>query len=78
MTHTLICHLPLGGGWEGAFMKTYIQPSITVVRLQQQHIICTSDPSDYADQSLSIQSGEITEESAVWTKASRSTWDQEW
>ena len=57
--------------------KSYIQPSITVVRLQQQHIICASH-YDYGDQSLSIQSGEITEESAVWTKASRNAWDQEW
>jgi len=57
--------------------KTYIQPSITVGRLQQQHIICAS-PGDYGDPSISIQSGEITDESAVWTKESHSTWDQEW
>ena len=57
--------------------KTYIQPEITVVRLQQQHIICAS-PGDYDDPSISIQSGEITDESAVWTKESHSTWDQEW
>ena len=56
---------------------TYIQPEITVVRLQQQHIICTSS-GDYGDPSISIQSGEITDESAVWTKESHSTWDQEW
>lgn len=57
--------------------KSYIQPSITVVRLQQQHIICTS-PGDYDGQSVGIQSGEINEESAVWTKESRSVWEEEW
>ena len=76
MTHTLICHLPVGGGWEGAFMKTYIQPSITVVHLQQQHILCTS-PGDYDSQSLSIPGGEINNESFVWTRES-SVWEEEW
>ena len=57
--------------------KTYIQPSITVVRLQQQNIICTSDPRDYNSQSLSIPSGEINNESFVWTRES-GVWDEEW
>ena len=57
-------------------MKTYIQPSITVVHLQQQHIICTS-PGDYDSQSLSIPGGEINNESFVWTRES-SVWEEEW
>ena len=56
---------------------TYIHPEITVVRLQQQHIICTS-PGDNDGQSISIQSGSINDESSVWTKESSSVWDQEW
>ena len=57
-------------------MKTYIQPSITVVRLQQQNIICTS-PADYDSQSLSIPSGEINDETFVWTRES-GVWVEEW
>jgi len=80
MTHTLICHLPQGGGWEGAFMKTYIQPSITVVHLQQQNIICTS-PGGYEDYDFYIPSGtdnnQINNESFVWTRES-SVWEDEW
>ena len=56
---------------------TYIQPEITIVRLQQQHIICTS-PGDLDGQSISIQSGSINDESSVWTKESSGVWDQEW
>ena len=57
--------------------KSYIQPSITVVRLQQQHIICTSDPRDYDSQSLSIPGGVINDENFVWTRES-GVWDDEW
>ncbi|MBO4840352.1 MAG: hypothetical protein J5524_04550 [Bacteroidaceae bacterium] len=59
-------------------MKTYIQPQVTAVRLQQQHIICTSGPGDLDGQSLSIPNGTITNESSVWTKESSSVWDEEW
>ena len=59
-------------------MKTYIQPEITAVCLQQQHIICTSGPGDLDGESLSIPGGTITNESSVWTRESHSTWDQEW
>jgi hypothetical protein len=60
--------------------KQYIKPSMTVVRLQQQHIICQS-PGGYGDQNINMSSGtdnQISDESFVWTKESTSLWDDEW
>ena len=59
---------------------TYIQPEMTVVRLQHQGLICTS-PGGYDGQSISIQSGSINDEGGVWTKeetGSSGVWDEEW
>ena len=41
MTQTLISHLPLGGGWEGANMK-YIKPSIQVDEAQAAQMLAES------------------------------------
>ena len=56
---------------------TYIQPEMTVVRLQHHSIICTS-PGSYDGESVSIQSSSITDEGSVWTKESDGVWDEEW
>ena len=48
--------------------KTYIKPSMTAVRLQQQHIICTS-PGGYGGQGVPTRGGSgnrITDEDYVW------------
>ena len=57
--------------------KTYIQPEMTIVRLQHHSIMCTS-PGGYDGQSVSIQSGSIINEGNVWTRESSSVWDEEW
>ena len=48
--------------------KEYIKPSMTVVRLQQQHIICQS-PGGYEGLGVSTKSGDgyqINNEDFVW------------
>ena len=48
--------------------KEYIKPSMTVVRLQQQHIICQS-PGGYEGRGVSTKSGDdnqINNEDFVW------------
>ena len=42
MTHTLIRHLHQGGGWEGAYMKKYIQPFIKVEESQAAQMLAES------------------------------------
>ena len=42
MTHTPICHLLLGGGWEGAYMMKYIKPSILVEEAQAVQMLAES------------------------------------
>ena len=42
MTHTLIRHLPQGGGWEGAYMKKYIKPFIKVEEAQAVNMLAES------------------------------------
>ena len=57
-------------------MKTYIQPTMNVVRIQQQHIICTSGETYGLNNSL--QSEETVDE--AWTKRNNSSvdWDDDW
>ena len=43
--------------------KEYMKPAMRVVKIQQQHIICSS-PGDQA--SIPMQNGEITGEQFVW------------
>lgn len=45
--------------------KQYEKPSMRVVRIQQQHIICTS-PGGYDGQSLQMRGGTINDEEDVW------------
>ena len=48
--------------------KEYIKPSMTAVRLQQQHIICQS-PGGYEGRGVSTKSGDgyqINNEDFVW------------
>lgn len=46
--------------------KAYEKPAMRVVRIQQQHIICTS-PGGYGGRSVGIQSsGTIDDEEDVW------------
>ena len=55
-------------------MKKYIQPSMVIVKLQHQHVICTS--MDEYGMNRSVQ--EETVDNA-WTKESNSgVWDNEW
>ena len=42
MTHTPICHLPLGGGWEGAYMMKYIKPFLQVEEAQAAQMLAES------------------------------------
>jgi hypothetical protein len=45
--------------------KEYMKPAMSVVRIKQQHIICTSSGS-YNGQSIKMQSGSIDDEDYVW------------
>ena len=59
---------------------TYIQPEMTVVRLQHQGLICTS-PNGYDGQGIGVSSSSIDDEGAVWTKedtGSGGVWDEVW
>ena len=42
MTHTPICHLPLGGGWEGAYTMKYIKPSMQIEEAQAAQMLAES------------------------------------
>ena len=46
--------------------KEYIQPTMQVVELQQRYHLLNASPNGYDGQSVSIQSGEIDDEDAVW------------
>ena len=52
----------------------YVKPESTVVRLQQQHIICTSVDANGMNKSLQ-QTEEVNE---AWVKKSHSVWDEDW
>jgi hypothetical protein len=57
-------------------MKKYIQPSMVMVNLQHQHIICASQ--DAYGMGTTLQNEEVT---SGWTKESNSNggvWDEEW
>ena len=45
--------------------KEYMKPTMRVVRIQQQYIICTS-PDGYGGRSVQMRSGEINNEEEVW------------
>lgn len=45
--------------------KAYEKPAMRVVRIQQQHIICTS-PGGYDGHTVGIQGGTIDDEEDVW------------
>ena len=57
--------------------KTYIQPRMVVVQLQQQQIICQSVVKRVSctDDGISYGGGGSGES---YTRESRSTWDDEW
>lgn len=57
--------------------KIYNQPRVTVVCLQQQHIICTS-ANDYDGHEIAMPSGVVNDETAVWTKENHNVWEEEW
>lgn len=45
--------------------RQYEKPAMRVVRIQQQHIICTS-PGGYDGRSVGIQGDTIDDEEDVW------------
>ncbi len=45
--------------------KQYMKPTMRVVKIQQQQIICTS-PGGYDNHSLGMQGGTIDDEDDVW------------
>lgn len=45
--------------------KEYIKPTVQVVKLQQQHIICTS-PGGYNDRTLDMPGGQVDDEEDVF------------
>ena len=44
MTHTPMCHLPLGGGWEGDYImkKKYLTPSVRMEEAETIEILAES------------------------------------
>ena len=53
MTHTPICHLPLGGGWEGDYImkKTYLSPSVKMeeaetIQMLAESLYIVNEPVD--------------------------------
>ena len=55
-------------------MKTYIQPSLVVVKLQHQGIICGSDN----DPSKSVKTYDDYSSGSQFTCESINIWDEEW
>ena len=45
--------------------KEYMKPAMRVVKIQRQHIICSS-PGDQEGRSIPIPDGEINNEQLVW------------
>jgi hypothetical protein len=45
--------------------KQYNKPAMRVVKIQRQHIICSS-PGDQEGRSIPIPDGQITDEQFVW------------
>jgi len=64
MTHTPICHLPFGGGWEGAYKMKYIKPSMQVEEAQAAQMLA---------ESLAINSGTTVSGNDALTK--EEAWD---
>ena len=59
-----------------SYMKTYIQPSMTVVRLQHQSIICQSYVKSFnCAEDIDYGGGGSGD---AYTKESSSVWDDEW
>lgn len=53
--------------------KSYIQPTILVVKIQHSGIICTSDPTE------SVQThDEVGHSDYQFTRESNGIWDEEW
>ena len=65
MTHTPNCHLPLGGGWEGAYIMKYIKPTMQVEATQAAQMLA---------ESLAINGNKEVDGSAALTKEENS-WD---
>lgn len=59
-----------------SYMKTYIQPSMTVVRLQHQSIICQSHVKSFNCTEYIDYGGGGSGD--AYTKESSSVWDDEW
>ena len=59
MTHTPICHLPLGGGWEGVYMMKYIKPFIQIEEAEAAQMLA---------ESLAINSGKTVDGGDALTK----------
>ena len=56
--------------------KTYISPTMLAVKLNTRQCILTV--SGEVTGTLNISESEITSTSGVWTKESKSIWDDEW
>ena len=69
MTHTPICHLPFGGGWEGAYKMKYIKPSIQVEEAQAAQMLA---------ESLAINSGTtVSGDDALTKEEAWEIWEEE-
>ena len=60
--------------------KTYIIPSMIVVRLQHQSIICDSMHGADGNANLNYRGGSSTDDGGSYarTKESSGAWDEEW
>ena len=61
-------------------MKKYINPTITVVHLQHQSIICESVLGADGNADLNYRGGNSTDSNGSYarTKESSGVWDEEW
>ena len=60
--------------------KTYMTPSLTVVKLQHQSIICDSLHGADGNANLNYRGGNSTDSNGSYarTKESGNVWDEEW
>jgi len=66
MTHTLISHLPLVGGWEGSNMK-YIKPSL---KIEEAQVVSMLAESLTINSETTVDGGDaLTKENSwsIWT-----------
>ena len=75
MTHTPICHLPLGGRMGGGSnMKQYISPEMVIVHLSTKNVVL--------QMSMELFEEEVNSEADILTKGvvnnHKNIWEEEW